>query len=168
MGKTPHKSHVYRATVLVVFDPTQKYHGATITQAAYRAAIIEDWAAVGSGPDSTAAHVVNSVKILPNSILLVYFHSIMIIPIASITVTWKQRIYNSFLHPLFRSIQLRPPLLYESRDSYCCIMGHEDQRRIQSFSVTHIDHITASFWIPDTEPHSSSIKYSFLVGTCPS
>ena len=58
----------------MVFDPTQKYHGATITQAAYRAAIIESGTAVGSRPDSTATHVVNSVKILPDSILFVNFH----------------------------------------------------------------------------------------------
>ena len=83
---------LYSATVLVVFDPTQKYHGATITQAAYRAAIIEGRTAVGSRPDSTAAHVVNSVKILPDSILFVNFHHIVFVyndySVFSITVAW--------------------------------------------------------------------------------
>ena len=67
------------ATVYEVFDPTHKYHSATITQTAYRAASIECWSAVESGPDSTTAHVVNRVKLLRNSILLVTFHHIVFV-----------------------------------------------------------------------------------------
>ena len=69
---TPHI--LYSATLEKVFDPTHKYHYATTTQTAYRAANINYWSVVESGPDLTTAHVVNSVKILRNSILLVTFH----------------------------------------------------------------------------------------------
>ena len=40
---------------------------------------IECWSAVESGPDSTTAHVVNRVKLLRNSILLVTFHHIVFV-----------------------------------------------------------------------------------------
>ena len=66
-------------TVYEVFDPTHKYHGATITQTAYRAASIECWSAVESGPDSTTADIVNRVKLFRNSILLVTFHHIVFV-----------------------------------------------------------------------------------------
>ena len=49
------------------------------TQTAYRAANIECWSAVESRPDSTTAHVVNRVKLLRNSILLVTFHHILFV-----------------------------------------------------------------------------------------
>ena len=57
------KIHLYSATVLDVFDPTQSHRQPTELR------ILEDWTAVGSRPYSAAAHIVNSVKILPNSIL---------------------------------------------------------------------------------------------------
>ena len=44
-----------------------------------RAVNIECWSAVESGSDSTTAHVVNIVKILRNSILLVTFHHIVLV-----------------------------------------------------------------------------------------
>ena len=70
---------LYSTTVEEVFDPTLKYHGAKIPQTAYRAANIECWSEVESRPDLTTAHVLNSVKILRNSILLVTFHHIVFV-----------------------------------------------------------------------------------------
>ena len=40
---------------------------------------MECWSAVESGPDSTTAHVVNRVKLLRTSILLITFHHIMFV-----------------------------------------------------------------------------------------
>ena len=57
----------------MVFDPTHKYHGVTITQSAsckYRMLVSRD---------STTAHVVNRVKLLQTSILLVTFHHIVFV-----------------------------------------------------------------------------------------
>ena len=51
----------------------------SIRQTAYRAASIECWSAVECGPNLTTAHVVNRVKLLRNSILLVTFHHIVFV-----------------------------------------------------------------------------------------
>ena len=72
-GKIPRKSYT------ALQFKRSLYHGATITQTAYRAVNIECWSAIESGPDLTTAYIVNSVKILQNTILLVTFHHIVFI-----------------------------------------------------------------------------------------
>ena len=76
-GKIPQKSYT-----ALQFKRSLTLHISTMvrqSQTAYRAANIGCWSAVESGPDSTTTHVVNRVKLLRNSILLVTFHHIVFV-----------------------------------------------------------------------------------------